>query len=194
MKRNINYLFYTIFLVSLFSCKKQTVEVPKNEKYIQYFKADIAGQTLDLKSSIDENRDLFRGSYTEIGFGDGTFKEMYTVNVAVPNTLLNTSIQSKLQFQLFDIKKGVYQLSNDDSYQKDFSSHIYLVTNLGMQDSKLYTTNEKKPPFNISITRYEKVKGSMIPFVGGKLNGVLYNVKDLKDSIVIDNGVFDVRY
>ncbi len=176
------------------SCKKQEVEVPAKQTYIQYFNANIAGQDLNIKNSIDENRNIFRGQLTGIGYGDGTQKEMYTVNVVVPKVLLNTSIDTKLQFQLFDIKKEEYQLSNSEHYKKDFASYVYLVTDLGMTNSKLYTTNESKPPFKITITRYEKVKDSALPFVGGTLNGVLYNVKDLQDSIQIKDGAFDVRF
>ena len=194
MKKMTAYLFYLTFFVSVLSCKKQDFKVSQKKTYIQYFKANVAGQTLDIKNSIDENRHIFRGQYSEIGYGNGIFKEMYTINVAVPKTILNTSIDTKLQFQIFDSGIGKYEISSSDSYKGSFNTHVYIVTDLGMPSGKTYTTHETKAPFNILITRYEKAANSALPFVGGKLDGVLYNVKDLQDSIVIKDGSFDVRF
>ena len=178
----------------LCSCKKQNAEVPVKTPYVQFIKMQIAGQPLEIKGSIDQNREIFSGSWTGIGYGDGTQKEMYTVNVTVPKTFLNTTTDSKFQVRIFDIEKKEYLLSDSDPYKQSFASSIYLVTNLGSADLKVYTTNETKPPFKVQITRYEKPKDSGVPFVGGKLNGTLYNVNNLQDSVVIKDGVFDVRF
>lgn len=194
MKIFSRFFFAIVAVMLLFSCKKQKTEAPVKEPYIQFINVQIAGKYLEIKGSIDRNRDIFSGSWTGIGYGDGTQKEMYTVNVIVPNTFLNTTLASRLQFRIFDIEKKEYRLSGNDPYKQSFASSISLVTNLGLADSKVYTTNETKPPFKIEINRYEKPKGSGVPFVGGKLSGVLYNVKNLQDSIVIKDGVFDVRF
>ncbi len=184
------------FLVSvlLISCKKENTENQVKEPYIQYFMADLAGKPLDIKGSLSSNRDLFRGCLTRIGYGNGTSKEMYTVSVQVPKTILGTTIDSKLQFQLFDVQEKEYLLTSNRAFQEDFSTHIYLVTNLGMPNSKIYTAFDNKLPFKISILKYEKPNDGSIPFVGGKLTGVLYNTTDLQDSIIIKNGAFDVRF
>ncbi|WP_316799619.1 DUF5025 domain-containing protein [Pedobacter frigidisoli] len=189
-----NTILTLLFPVLLFSCKKDPAETTEKQPYVQYFKADVAGQSLDIKGSNSTNREIFRGSRTIIGDADGTQHEMYTVNVALQATVLNTTSPSKLQFQIFDIRPKEYQLANGDAYQKNFSTHIFLVTDLGRPDSKLYTTSAVKSPFHIVISKYDMPKDSGIPFVGGKLDGVLYNVKNLQDSIVIRNGVFDVRF
>jgi len=178
----------------LCSCKKPNAELPAKMPYVQFIKMQIAGQSLEIKGSIDQNRDKFSGSWTGIGYGDGTQKEMYTVNVTVPKMFLNTTTDSKFQVRIFDIEKKEYLLSDSDPYKQSFASSIYLVTNLGSADLKVYTTNETKPPFKVQITRYEKPKDSGVPFVGGKLNGTLYNVNNLQDSVVIKDGVFDVRF
>ncbi|WP_175635205.1 DUF5025 domain-containing protein [Pedobacter ghigonis] len=194
MKLFSRFFFTLLVVMLLFSCKKQKTEAPVKEPYVQFINVQIAGQNLEIKGSIDKNRDKFSGSWTGIGYGDGTQKEMYTVNVIVPKTFLNTTFDSKLQFRIFDIEKKEYKLSENDPFKQSFASGIYIVTNLGMADSKVYTTNETKPPFKVQITRYEKPKDSGVPFVGGKISGTLYNVKNLQDSIVIKDGVFDVRF
>ncbi|MFD2289087.1 DUF5025 domain-containing protein [Pedobacter petrophilus] len=191
------YLKITSFLfvsLSFFSCEKNITETTIKEKYTQYFNANIAGQSLNIKGSIDENRDIFSGSWTGVGNSDGTQKDMYRVKVTVPRTFLNTTLDAKLSFQVYDIKPGIYLLSDAKAYQKDFANHMYLATNVGLENSNFYTTNEQKNPFKIEITKYEKPKDSSVPIVGGKINGTLYNIKNLRDSIVIKDGVFEVRF
>ncbi|WP_316762069.1 DUF5025 domain-containing protein [Pedobacter aquatilis] len=187
----------TIFcvIISLFTaCEKEHAKVDPENGYIQYFKANIAGKTVNIEGPIATNRDIFHGSWTILGNSDGTSNEMYTVNVKVPKEVLNTTTSSKLQFQMFDIKAREYLLNSKNAFQKDFSTHIYLVTELGTSASKTFTTNEGKTAFKISISKYEKPKDGSVPFVGGNLNGVLYNAKDLQDSIVIKDAAFEIRF
>ena len=109
------YLKITSFLflsLLFFSCQKNIIETTVNEKYTQYFNANIADQSLTIKGSIDKNRDIFSGSWTGIGYSDGIQKDMYTVKVIVPRKFLNTTIDAKLSFQVYDIKPGIYLLSD----------------------------------------------------------------------------------
>ena len=182
-------------IISLFTaCEKEHTEVIAKDSYIQYFQANIAGKPINIEGPIATNRDIFQGSWTILGNSDGTSNEMYTVNVKVPKDVLNTTISSILRFQIFDIKAREYLINSKNAFQKDFSTHIYLVTELGTSASKTFTTTESKTAFKISISKYEKPKDGSVPFVGGNLNGVLYNTRDLQDSIVIKDAAFEVRF
>ncbi|WP_265800977.1 DUF5025 domain-containing protein [Pedobacter sp. MC2016-05] len=187
-------IFFLAICLSMIACKKENTDVPKEDSYKQYFQANIAGKPINIAGNISTPRNIFHGSWTILGNSDGTNNEMYTVNVQVPKDVLNTKIGSKLQFQIFDIKTGEYLLNSKIAFQKDFSTHIYLVTELGTAGSKTYTTDESKKAFKISILKYQKPKDGSVPFVGGNLNGVLYNTKDLQDSIVIKDAAFEVRF
>ena len=187
-------IFFLAICLSMIACKKENTDVPKEDSYKQYFQANIAGKPINIEGNISTPRNIFHGSWTILGNSDGTNTEMYTVNLQVPKDVLNTKIGSKLQFQIFDIKTGEYLLNSKIAFQKDFSTHIYLVTELGTSGSKTYTTDESKKAFKISILKYQKPKDGSVPFVGGNLNGVLYNTKDLQDSIVIKDAAFEVRF
>lgn len=76
MKTRVKYLLYLIVALFLVSCKKQKTETPIKETYPQYFRANIAGKSLDIKSSIDLNRKIFSGSWTILGYSDEK-KEKY---------------------------------------------------------------------------------------------------------------------
>lgn len=180
--------------VSFFSCKKDKIETPVVEKYTQYFNANINGKPLSITGSMGENRNIFSGSWTGIGYNDGSQKEMYRVDVSIPNPVLNSTSNARLSFQIFNIQPKLYAISSAKSYRESFSTGIYLVSDLNLNSSKVYTTNEVKKAFQIDITKYERPKDGTLPIVGGKINGTLYNTDNLQDSIVIKDGVFEVRY
>ena len=192
MKTHLNFAGLLLLAITFLSCKKDKIEIPVKPVYIQYFNANIAGKDLNIKGSLGENRGVFRGSWTVLGYGNGTDKDLYRVDVAIPNRISNSS-SAQLSFQIFDIKQKPYTISSARAYLESFSSNIYLIVK-SSTSSYVYTTSELKKPFVVNITKYEKPKDGSLPFVGGKIDGVLYNTKNLQDSIVIRDGVFEVRF
>ncbi len=181
-------------ILALSSCKKEIAQTQKKQEYIQHFNATVAGKSVRIQNSLNKDRIQFNGSWTGVGMGNGTQLEMYTVRVTLPKEVLGRADESKLRFQIFDIQRKEYQINGDKLYEKDFSTHIYLQNSVGKSNDVIYTTSSLKKPFKIEITKYELPKGSLVPIVGGKLNGVLYNTKDLTDSILIHDGDFEVRF
>ena len=192
MKTHLKFVGLLLLAITFLSCKKDKIEIPVKPVYIQYFNANIAGKDLNIKGSLGENRGVFRGSWTVLGYGNGIDKDLYRVDVAIPNRISNSS-SAQLSFQIFDIKQKPYTISSARAYLESFSSNIYLIVK-SSTSSDVYTTSELKKPFVVNITKYEKQKDGSSPFVGGKIDGVLYNTKNLQDSIVIRDGVFEVRF
>lgn len=184
-------LCFTILFI-FYSCKKNTEQTEEKQEYTQYFNALIANKSIAIQNSHSKNRNLFRGSWTGVDMINGDQIEMYTVKTILPKEVLN--MNAELNFQIFDIKKKIYFINEDDIYKKDFSTHIYLKKHEDLNNETIYTTRKVKKPFEIEITKYEFPNESLIPILGGNFNGVLYNVKDITDSITIKNGNFEVQY
>lgn len=178
------------------SCKKEAIPTEqKAEPYVQHFSANINGTSVSIKNTIDNNRGLLRGSWTGVGIGTKPMINMYTVNVLLPKAVPYMDYDSKLIFQIFDIKTGLNRITGEDDYYKDFGTFIAITRRTGDRSNDImYTANKQKKPFEVSISRYEIPKNSMTPIVGGTLRGVLYNTKNIQDSIVIDQAKFEVRY
>ncbi|MEE1947089.1 DUF5025 domain-containing protein [Pedobacter sp. KR3-3] len=189
-------LLSTVLTALLFTaCKKDDIaKKPQKEEYIQFFDAQIGGQQVAIRNSIDKNRSVFQGQWTGVGNGKGETVDMYTVNVQLPNDKATDLIETRLRFQIFDIEPKAYQISGQVKYYETFGTYIGLSKKLDNGSWSLYVPQVNKKPFEVGITKYQFVYGSGVPIVGGTLNGTLYNEKNLQDSIVIKNGKFEVRY
>lgn len=194
MSRYFSMLSCLIVIGTFYSCKKESAETPKKQEHLQYFKATVDNKPVGIELPMGENRELYNGSWTGVGMANGEEKEMYTVHVALPKELLNSNRGSVLRFQIFDIKKKEYQISNDAPGPNNLSSHVFLWKDAGAEGETTYSTSSLKKPFKVEITKYESPYKSNLRTVGGKLSGVLYNTKNLMDSIVIQNGSFEVGY
>ncbi|MCX2450124.1 DUF5025 domain-containing protein [Pedobacter sp. PLR] len=178
---------------SLSSCTKEQVQQEEKQAFTQYFKGTVGTQAINVRNTLrDDDRSQLQGSWSGLDIAIGNQIEIYTVNVKLPKELLNTTNEAKLRFQINNIQKKQYQINVDDPYETDFGTFIYLMKNPGLDNQVIYQTSSLKKPFNIEITKYEFPNGDILPMVGGKLNGVLYNEKNLMDSVVIQNGDFEV--
>ncbi|WP_295767729.1 DUF5025 domain-containing protein [uncultured Mucilaginibacter sp.] len=175
--------------LSITSCSKTRVAKPQPEEFVQHFKANIAGKEISIENTRDRNRTQLTGQWTGLGNGDGTEKSIYTVDVILPADISPISAQARLRVQVENVKKGEFLITGEN---KDYPPYKSLIS---LRNSNIsYSANTAKKPFEVEITRYEYPYGSMVPYVGGKLNGVLYNEKNLQDSIIIKDGTFEVRF
>ncbi|MBC8986705.1 DUF5025 domain-containing protein [Pedobacter sp. N36a] len=184
-------LCFTVLLIC-YSCKKEIVQTKEETEYTQYFSAVIGSKSITIQNSLSKDRSLFKGSWTGVGMSNWDQIEMYTIKTILPKEALK--VNAELNFQIFDIKKNTYHIDKADFFEKSLSTYIYLKKYDDFNNETIYSANKAKKPFEIKITKYDFPNESLTPVVRGTLSGVLYNVKDLRDSITIKNGDFEVRY
>lgn len=191
------YLLFLIIicLAIMTSCKKDNIPIKEESAvYVQYFEGLINGEKIRVESSYEENRDKLFGQLT--GLSRGTEKQyaMYTLNVTFPQGGKN-DIGGKMRLNFFDLDKRKQEIKGDFSYHDTFDTFIvYYRSSDKAKDGKEFFVPKENQPFIAEITRYEYPKNSIIPYVGGKLNGVLYSELNPKDSVVVSDATFDVRF
>jgi hypothetical protein len=190
-----SYYPYFIALLCLTSaCKKESIpQKEEKQEYVQFFGAVINNNNINVLNTQSKDRWKLHGQWTGVGMGDGRQIPMYTVDVTLPKEATQDLYDPKLRLQLFDIHHGLFLLDGTNAYSESFASHIAIFKGSG-NDFKAYVAHPSKKPFAVEITKYEYPEGSGVPYVGGKLNGVLYNENNLQDSVVIKNGQFEVRF
>lgn len=201
MKWTVTIVFL-ITTISIFgiSCEKAKKNDPDAEKstapFSQHFYAFINNKPITVHSSLEKNRDLFNGQWTGIGMPNGSNINLYKVNVVLPEEGSAGGLHSDLKFQIYNISKKTFLITGKDNYYNVTGTYIALKKQTGPAetDQKIYVAKPGKKPFEVQIITYESIKGSLVPLVEGKLNGVLYNVKNPLDSVVIKNGDFRVRF
>lgn len=87
------------------------------------------------------------------------------------------------------VQIGTFEVTSPDP--ELFHCSIYFIDERDANDKKSYAP--LKQPLKLRITRAELSSVSSIPFIEGEMNGVLYNEKDLKDSIIVENIAFGVH-
>lgn len=187
--------------IALSSCKKEVAQSPQKQDYIQYFKGTINGQAVDIKTSTDlanypqcTNCDIesIAGDWT--GF-PGVNKEAYKVSVVLANNNDGEPKMQRLIFRIFGIKKGEFTFTGDEDIYGATSSFAFVLKKSSLNDDgAFYTADPQKAPFKIQINRYEFEDGHGLPFVGGTLNGTLYNTTNRQDSITVKDASFEVRF
>ncbi|PYF77124.1 DUF5025 domain-containing protein [Pedobacter nutrimenti] len=185
-------LLLSMFIIfTICACKKEhpIPKPPPEKEYVQYFKGFISEKPLLVTQSG------ISGDWTGLSSVSAPDMEVYRVIVNLQETYAGRLQTSFLRFQLFNMKNRTFKISGHEPILDLRNSYIFLNKKLGPndEDAKFYTPNNLKKPFEINITRYEYLKNSGLPYVKGTLNGVLYNIKDITDSIVIRDGDFDVH-
>ncbi|WP_133780792.1 DUF5025 domain-containing protein [Pedobacter nutrimenti] len=200
MKCTSTIVFLVIFAIIGISCEKNKKIDPEVDQqaqvFSQHFYAFINDKPVTVHSSLEKNRALFNGQWTGIGMPKGSNINLYKVNVVVPKEAFKEGYASDLKFQIYNISKKTFFITGKDDYYNVTGTYIAMRKKTGPAetDQKIYAANIKKKPFQVLITNYETIKGSLVPLVEGRLNGVLYNIKNPSDSVVIKNGEFKVRF
>lgn len=181
-------------LITFLSCKKDVPPVEKEEQeHIQYFEAVINGEKVRVESTYSWNRDKLNGHRTEIGFDGGAREDMYNLNVTLPQK--NEGLVSKIRFQILDLDRRTQKITGEVPYYNSAGTFIvyYKKPENKEDDPEFYVPHADKP-FIAEITKIEYPEWSVIPYVGGKLHGVLYSEINPRDSIIIEDGMFEVRF
>jgi ferredoxin len=191
------YPYCIALLLCVAACKKEAIpQKEEKQEFVQFFGAVINDTNINILNTQSKDQSKLHGQWTGVGMANGREIPMYTISVVLPKDTPQDLFDPKLSVQIFDIHPGLFLLNGANSYYEDFASHIVLLKRYGSNngDFKAYVAHPSKKPFEVEITRYQYPEGSIVPYVGGKLNGVLYNEKNLQDSIVIKSGKFEVRF
>jgi hypothetical protein len=181
-----------IFATLSISCnKKETIEI-KSDIDSQTLRMQINGQDWVSTSHNSSDREALHGQYTEFG-NKGLFTPMYTITA----TKKVDSQSQGFRIQIYNLgKTGDYFISGADDIYKSSSTHVVYSKRLSNaeDDVVMYTANPQKSPFKVVIKNYDIPYGSLLPTVGGSFEGVLFNMKNKLDSVIISEGSFEVRY
>lgn len=152
----------------------------------EYFEAMVDEKEVSVK-----NGDAGHFVSAQYGLDAGIKRYVLTINLNKADLQKGKSVN--LQFQLYDFKIGLYRISNQGIDNTPQENRIILVST-GNGTENTYAPRFDKPPFEIEISKIKYHNYSEVPAVSGRLNGILYNTPDFRDSLVITKGSFSSRY
>lgn len=168
-------------LIVSFGCRKSEHN-KTSSKPVSVFSMKVNGQLWEPSSSADDP------CYS-------TYRCMWSAVDEIPYYTIDASrgVESEniFRFQVMGVTHpGVYNI--DGSYKEDFTSYAYFITNKN-EAHKMYANNMTDPSTQVTIEEIIPQDHLSVPGIIGSFSGVLYNVDDKQDSIIIDDCRFVFR-
>ena len=191
MKKKINYLFIPIMVLSILSCSDKSKEQPTPKYYSEfgYFDANINGDSINLKNKPDcyEDEKVVRWLSAE---SDSEGFSSYYFQIYLNK---NDTIEIDLSPKSVGLQCAQYPqtyLHIDDNSGKTVCGSMVTIKKNG----RLYFPIKDQCKIQVdSIFCFKDPVLEKGEFIVGRINGILYNEKDLKDSIIIRNAHFGVH-
>ena len=173
-----------IFLNLLISCKMDSEEV-LNQNNVNSFTMIVNEQEW-LPSVIDPCHRTFQCSMGELGQS-----KYYEIDAfRDPSSTSNLESENIFELTVMDVNLiGDYTI---DGEFKDFSNYARFTIN-DINGKRIYQNKENGSEFNVSVNQLFPKKNSDLVGIAGSFSGVLYNINNPVDSIIINQGEFIFR-
>lgn len=155
--------------------------------YFGYFKGDVNEQSVTVENTQEEN------PIKKIQVFVNTKEDLTPVAIPIHRYCITFPIfgegQKALDVKLAPVLKlRTYEMQGD-SFSPD-SASVHVMSEADYPKNLYYPV---KTPFKIKITRLEYPSRYADPIIEGTMDGVLYNLDNLQDSIIIKNATFGMR-
>ncbi|MGJ1323965.1 DUF5025 domain-containing protein [Sphingobacterium faecium] len=175
MKKNI--IVAGFMMIGLLSCSKDHVEV---KPYIPgTFRGEIGRHGFYLEN--DKSRKVIKtldGDAQSIKFEfelDNSFDQFIIYNQLIVNL---KDMKAETTYKRFLPYVG------DNGVNENWITLITKDGNIGNENAKIYSTLQDRETFNVQIEKISELQ-SKVPAVQGSMKGYLFNVKNHKDSILV---------
>lgn len=171
----------------LFSCQKDSVFFEKKKSTpLNTFSMQVNGREWEPSQIGDDIcRRTYNGAWSALGntpfFNITAYRD--------PEAQTSYLAENSLDIQVMNIKGlGKYLLTG--SYLGSRESYASFRVNKPNGIYVRYVTTPGKSYFVVEFKAFSPIPGTTLQAVKGVFNGTLYNDKDLRDSVIIDNGTF----
>lgn len=188
MKKYFSLLFNSLFLFSsmLVSCDKEPSDIVEEYPwYLGYFKGAVNDTTVSIENT-SEKHIIKSGVYINSSSGQEHYNWVTPINDNCYLTLYIVPLKEMIQH----ISNG-YFVEDDESAWTSIAKITKIVnTNNASSDIVYYPS---KQPVTVTIENVHFGKGSGMPYVKGKIDGIFYNINNPTDSITISNALFGIH-
>lgn len=122
--------------------------------------------------------------YTEYGT-NGT----NSYGTTIPITKKQDYLIYGFSFHLSPVKTGMIEVTN--SNLELLHSSVYFIDERDANEKKTYAP--LKQPLKLRIDRVDFSSDSSVPFIEGEMEGILYNEKNMNDSVIVEKVQFGVH-
>lgn len=182
MKRHSIILLFSIGILCLSGCSRDEDISIDTRPLLSYFKGIVNDESILYEQRDRWDNKIWCSSVTK--FGGKIIRVGWYMN------LLNQSNDTiKINIALFPVRKGLYEIVPPIDYDNSYSEiEIRYATYKGQ--NVRYRPSEQSP-FQVYINNIDDSYDS--PIITGRMNGILYNRENPKDSIEIKEASFRIQ-
>lgn len=116
-------------------------------------------------------------------------KKFDSYGTTIPITRRQDELIYGFTFHITPVKVGIVEIKSPN--HELIHNSIHFIDERDDENKKSYAP--LKQPLELHITRADFSNESSVPFIEGVMDGVLYNEKNLNDSIIVKNVEFGVH-
>ena len=183
--RRIICVLLSVFSLSFVSCDKdEDVSFEETPYYLGYFEGIVDDQDMSIINQSGYGCVIDHGNFWE-----ETSTNMSGFHWEIP-LKVNISDYSYplLKISLIPLREGEYMIDKGKLLNEEVESTVRIT-----KDDAKIVYHPLKSSFKIQVDSIRFHEGSGTPYIEGKMEGILYNIDNLKDSVVIKDAIFGIH-
>lgn len=172
-------------MIVSFSCRKSDTHKKASSEKVNSFSMKMDGQLWVPSTKADDTcYSTYRCEWSAV---DNI--PYYTIEAYKdPQLRTRPASENIFRLQVMDVTDpGVYNI--DGSYEGDFTSHAFFIINTD-NEHKMYVNSTGEANAVVRVEEIIPQAHLSVPGISGSFSGVLYNVDNKEDSIVISDCEF----
>ena len=174
MKQVIYFLFSMLLFLSISCNKGEDISFEETPYYLGYFEGKVNSQDISIANQSNSHSFIDHGNFwQEVNTDLSGFYWEIPLGVHISDYPY-----PMLRISLIPLREGEYLIESTVRITKDDAKIVY---------------HPLKSSFRIQVDSIRFHEGSGTPYIEGKMEGILYNIENSEDSIVIKVGIFGIH-
>ena len=200
-KRNISMLYldeakkgmmagfiFSLFILLLFSfvsCDKdEDTSFEETPYYLGYFEGKVNSQDISIANQSNSHSFIDHGNFwQEVNTDLSGFYWEIPLGVHISDYPY-----PMLRISLIPLREGEYLIDKGKLLNEEIESTVRIT-----KDDAKIVYHPLKSSFRIQVDSIRFHEGSGTPYIEGKMEGILYNIENSEDSIVIKDAIFGIH-
>lgn len=181
-----------VVVLSFSACNKEEEEelyVPGPYSWdFGYINGKLNGVDINLQNeggNIGKHISTTGAAYSEY---PNEHASCYGINVPITKKQ-DASFIYGFTFHISPVKVGTYEVTK--AKPDPLTNSIHFIDRRDAKEEKVYQPLKK--PMKLRIDRADFSSESLMPFVEGEMEGILYNEENMNDSIIVENMKFGIH-
>ena len=184
MKQVIYFLFSMLLFLSISCNKGEDISFEETPYYLGYFEGKVNSQDISIANQSNSHSFIDHGNFwQEVNTDLSGFYWEIPLGVHISDYPY-----PMLRISLIPLREGEYLIDKGKLLNEEIESTVRIT-----KDDAKIVYHPLKSSFRIQVDSIRFHEGSGTPYIEGKMEGILYNIENSEDSIVIKDAIFGIH-